>query len=91
MQSSPSPAGRRIPAQPVIAVVGATGAVGVEILHCLEKRRFPYAKVRGFASGRSAGKQLPFAGGSLTVEELTESSFEGVDLAFFSAGGSISR
>jgi len=91
MQSNPSPAGRRIPAQPVIAVVGATGAVGIEILQCLEKRRFPYAKVRALASGRSAGKQLPFAGGSITVEELTESSFEGVDLAFFSAGGSISR
>lgn len=91
MQPNPSPAGRRIPAQPVIAVVGATGAVGIEILQCLEKRRFPHAKVRALASGRSAGKQLPFAGGSITVEELTESSFEGVDLAFFSAGGSISR
>lgn len=91
MQSSPNPVGRRIPAQPVIAVVGVTGAVGIEILQCLQKRRFPYAKVRGFASGRSAGKQLPFAGGSVTVEELSESSFDGVDLAFFSAGSSISR
>ncbi len=82
---------RRIPAKPVIAVVGATGAVGVEILLCLEKRRFPYSGVRALASGRSAGKKLPFAGGSLTVEELNESSFDGVDLALFSAGGATSR
>jgi aspartate-semialdehyde dehydrogenase len=82
---------RRLPTQPVIAVVGATGAVGVEILQCLEKRRFPFAEVRALASGRSAGKTLPFNGGLLTVTELDEGSFDGVDLALFSAGGSISR
>ena len=82
---------RRMPERPVIAVVGATGAVGVEILQCLEKRKFPYASVRALASARSAGKKLPFAGGSLTVEELTESSFDGVNLALFSAGSSTSK
>jgi aspartate-semialdehyde dehydrogenase len=82
---------RSIPARPVIAVVGATGAVGVEILHCLEKRKFPYASVRALASARSAGKQLPFAGKSITVTELTESSFDGVNLALFSAGGATSK
>ncbi|MBX5463183.1 MAG: aspartate-semialdehyde dehydrogenase [Steroidobacteraceae bacterium] len=80
-----------MPANPVIAVVGATGAVGVEILQCLEKRKFPYASVRALASARSAGKQLPFAGKSLTVEELTEKSFEGVHLALFSAGSGTSK
>jgi aspartate-semialdehyde dehydrogenase len=82
---------RPLPARPVIAVVGATGAVGVEILKCLETRKFPYASVRALASARSAGKKLPFAGGLLTVEELTESSFDGVNLALFSAGGSTSK
>lgn len=81
----------RLPARPVIAVVGATGAVGVEILHCLEKRKFPCSEVRALASSRSAGKQLPFAGKSVTVTELTEQSFDGVHLALFSAGGSTSR
>src|SRR5688572_13162637 len=91
--SSPSAAGPagRLPAKPVIAVVGATGAVGVEILNCLEKRKFPYTEVRALASARSAGKQLPFAGKSVTVTELTESSFDGVHLALFSAGGSTSK
>jgi aspartate-semialdehyde dehydrogenase len=82
---------RRIPARPVIAVVGATGAVGVEILQCLEKRKFPYSSVRALASARSAGKRLPFDGKSIVVEELTESSFDGVDLALFSAGGATSK
>jgi aspartate-semialdehyde dehydrogenase len=92
MQSAPA-AGqpRRIPAKPVVAVVGATGAVGVEILQCLEKRRFPLAGIRALASGRSAGKTLPFAGKSITVTELNEASFDGVDLALFSADGSTSR
>jgi aspartate-semialdehyde dehydrogenase len=82
---------RRIPARPVVAVVGATGAVGVEILQCLEKRRFPLSEIRALASARSAGKTLPFAGKSITVTELNESSFDGVDLALFSAGGATSR
>jgi aspartate-semialdehyde dehydrogenase len=92
MQSAPAAGhSRRLPAKPVIAVVGATGAVGVEILQCLEKRRFPFAEVRALASSRSAGKTLPFNGRSLAVTELDESSFDGVDLALFSAGGSTSR
>jgi aspartate-semialdehyde dehydrogenase len=81
----------RIPARPVIAVVGATGAVGVEILQCLEKRRFPFSSIRALASARSAGKKLPFGKQSLTVEELTESSFDGVNLALFSAGSATSK
>jgi len=91
MSSAPATGPRRIPAKPVIAVVGATGAVGVEILSCLEKRRFPHSSVRALASARSAGKKLPFAGGSVTVTELNDASFDGVDLALFSAGGSTSR
>jgi aspartate-semialdehyde dehydrogenase len=81
----------RLPAKPVIAIVGATGAVGVEILSCIEKRKFPYAEIRALASARSAGKQLPFAGKSVTVTELTEKSFDGVHLALFSAGSATSK
>ena len=81
----------RLPAKPVIAVVGATGAVGVEILNCIEKRNFPYSEIRALASARSAGKQLPFAGKSVTVTQLNEHSFDGVHLALFSAGGATSR
>lgn len=73
-----------------IAIVGATGAVGVEILTCLEQRNFPVKSLKLLASARSAGKQVTFRGEQLTVEELTENSFNGVDIALFSAGGSIS-
>jgi len=76
---------------PVVAIVGATGAVGVELLRCLEARRFPLAELRLFASSRSAGKQLEFRGQALTVRELAEDSFQGVDIALFSAGGATSR
>jgi aspartate-semialdehyde dehydrogenase len=65
--------------------------VGVELLKLLEKRSFPIAKLTLLASARSAGKSLPFGGESLVVHELTEDSFQGVDLALFSAGGSISK
>jgi aspartate-semialdehyde dehydrogenase len=75
----------------VVAIVGATGAVGVELIRCLEERRFPLAQLRLFASARSAGKTLPFRGESLAVRELTESSFAGVDIALFSAGGGTSK
>jgi len=78
-------------AAPVVAIVGATGAVGVELLRCLEQRRFPLAELRLFASSRSAGKTLEFRGRPLTVRELGEDSFAGVDLALFSAGGATSR
>jgi aspartate-semialdehyde dehydrogenase len=76
---------------PVVAVVGATGAVGVELMQCLERRRFPLSNLRLFASARSAGKTLPFRGKPVVVEELTEDSFRGVNIALFSAGGSQSK
>jgi aspartate-semialdehyde dehydrogenase len=83
--------GRPSSSAPVVAVVGATGAVGVELMQCLEQRRFPLSNLRLFASARSAGKTLPFKGKPLTVEELTEDSFRGIDIALFSAGGSQSK
>jgi aspartate-semialdehyde dehydrogenase len=76
---------------PVVAIVGATGAVGVELLRCLEQRKFPLAELRLFASTRSAGKMLDFRGTKLSVRELTDGSFEGIDLALFSAGSSTSK
>ena len=83
--------GRPFSSAPVVAVVGATGAVGVELMQCLEQRRFPLSNLRLFASARSAGKTLPFKGKPVTVEELTEDSFRGIDIALFSAGGSQSK
>jgi aspartate-semialdehyde dehydrogenase len=82
---------KAMPARPVVAVAGATGAVGVEMLRVLEQRSFPASEVRALASSRSAGRSVPFAGGELVVEEMTEASFEGVDIALFSAGAEISR
>lgn len=76
---------------PRVAIVGATGAVGVELLSCLETRNFPLASLKLLASHRSAGKQVSFRGNMLTVEELTNDSFHDVDIALFSAGGDISR
>lgn len=76
---------------PIVAIVGATGAVGVEFLRCLEERNFPLTELRLFASARSAGKHMAFRGQSLVVHELTEQSFSGVDIALFSAGGSLSK
>ena len=75
----------------VVAIVGATGAVGVELIRCLEERRFPLSELRLFASARSAGKMLAFRGQALAVRELNEHSFSGVDIALFSAGGSTSK
>jgi aspartate-semialdehyde dehydrogenase len=74
-----------------IAVVGATGAVGVEILRVLERRNFPVASLKLLASKRSAGKTLDFKGKPHAVEELTAAAFKGVDIAFFSAGATRSR
>jgi len=82
--------GSAVPA-PVVAIVGATGAVGVELIRCLELRRFPLSELRLFASARSAGKTLPYRGQQLTVRKLEEDSFRGVDVALFSAGGSTSK
>ncbi|MDP3431055.1 MAG: aspartate-semialdehyde dehydrogenase, partial [Desulfomicrobium sp.] len=76
---------------PVVAVVGATGAVGREMLDTLFRRNFPHAEVRALASSRSAGTKVEFGSKKLTVQELTEDSFNGVDLALFSAGGSTSE
>ncbi|MFN3408524.1 MAG: aspartate-semialdehyde dehydrogenase [Limisphaerales bacterium] len=76
---------------PHVAVVGATGAVGIEMIKTLEKRNFPVGKLTLLASARSAGKKLKFKGADVTVQELTRDSFGGVDIALFSAGGSISR
>ena len=82
---------KAMPARPVVAVAGATGAVGMEMLKVLEQRGFPASQVRALASSRSAGKRVPFAGGDIVVEEMTEASFEGVDIALFSAGADVSR
>jgi aspartate-semialdehyde dehydrogenase len=76
---------------PHVAVVGATGAVGIEMIRTLEKRKFPVAKLTLLASARSAGKKLKFRGKDVTVGELTKDSFKGVDIALFSAGGIISK
>ena len=77
--------------KPYIAIVGATGAVGVEMIQTLEKRKFPVGQLTLLASARSAGKQMPFRGRPVTVRELTAGSFQGVDIALFSAGGAISK
>jgi len=74
-----------------IAVVGATGAVGQEILCVLERRNFPVASLRPISSARSAGKSVRFRNESVPVQQLDEDSFEKIDVAFFSAGGEISR
>src|SRR3954449_3513010 len=76
---------------PRVAVVGATGAVGPEVLAILAERGFPAAEVVPFASARSAGRRVPFAGGELEVRELTDDSLAGFDLALFSAGGGTSK
>ena len=75
----------------VVAVVGATGAVGNEMIETLEKRDFPVDKIRFFASENSAGKKLKFRGKEVTVESINENSFKGIDIALFSAGGERSR
>ena len=76
---------------PHVAVVGATGAVGIEMLKTLEKRNFPVGKLTLLASARSVGKKLKFRGQDITVTELTKDSFAGIDIALFSAGGGISK
>src|SRR5438067_12900817 len=74
-----------------VAIAGATGAVGQEFLTVLAERNFPIRNLKLLASARSAGKQVQFKGQTYTVEELTHDSFKDVKIAFFSAGGSISR
>jgi len=74
-----------------VAIVGATGAVGREFVGCLESRGVPLASLKLLASARSAGQKQNFRGQELTVEELTDKSFDGVDIALFSAGSGISK
>ena len=73
-----------------IAIVGATGAVGEEMLNCLAERNFPMSKLTLLASARSAGQTRTFRGEEITIKELTHDCFEGIDIALFSAGGGIS-
>jgi aspartate-semialdehyde dehydrogenase len=76
---------------PVVAIAGVTGAVGAEFIATMNKRAFPVGKLKALASARSAGKTIDFRGQKIVIEELNEKSFEGVDIALFSAGGGISR
>ena len=74
-----------------VAIVGATGAVGQEFLTVLAERKFPIKSLKLLASSRSAGKTVTWQGKPYTIEELTKDSFKGIQIAFFSAGGSISK
>src|SRR2546423_10747633 len=74
-----------------VAIVGATGAVGQELLTVLAERKFPVKNLKLLASARSAGKMQTFLDRPYTIEELTKDSFKDVQFAFFSAGGSISK
>ena len=74
-----------------VAVVGATGAVGTEMLSVLEERKFPVERVCPLSSSKSAGGKVPFRGDDVKVELLTEESFRGVDVALFSAGAAVSK
>jgi aspartate-semialdehyde dehydrogenase len=76
---------------PVVAIAGVTGAVGAEFIATMDKRGFRVGKLKALASARSAGKTLDFRGRKIVIEELDENSFEGVDIALFSAGGGVSR
>lgn len=91
------PWNKEMPAHPVVAVAGATGAVGREFMNVLHDLDFPAAEVRALASERSAGSFLEFGGcgsvpaGNLVVEKMTPESFQGVDIALFSAGAGVSK
>lgn len=74
-----------------VAIVGATGAVGIELLRVMERRDFPVSDLRLLATARSAGKELEFRGENFCVEALTENSFDEIDLAFFSAGAATAK
>src|SRR5437773_2992048 len=74
-----------------IAIVGATGAAGTELLRVLERRNFPVASLRPIGSARSVGKPVQFCGESIAVEKLGPGSFGKIDIAFFSVGGDVSR
>jgi len=74
-----------------VAIAGATGAVGNQMISCLEERKFPIKHIKLLASSRSVGLKVDYRGNSVAVEELTDSSFKGVDIALFSAGGGTSE
>ena len=74
-----------------VAVLGASGAVGQELLQLLDEREFPIADLKLLASTRSAGSRQPWKGADHLVEEVTAAAFHGVDLVLASAGGSVSR
>ena len=74
-----------------IAVAGATGAVGNQMISCLEERNFPVKSIKFLASKRSVGRKLRFKGDLLEVQELTKNSFKKMDIALFSAGGAASK
>ena len=76
---------------PVVAIAGVTGAVGRQFIATLNKRAFPVKKLKALASSRSAGQKIDFRGETITIEELRENSFEGVDIALFSAGSGVSQ
>jgi len=76
---------------PVVAIAGVTGAVGAEFIATMDRRGFRVGQLKALASARSAGNTIDFRGRRIVIEELTEHSFNGVDIALFSAGGSISR
>src|ERR1700720_805855 len=76
---------------PVVAIAGVTGAVGREFIATLNKRGFPVKQLKALASARSAGKTVDFRGERIAIEELREDSFDGVDIALFSAGSHVSR
>jgi aspartate-semialdehyde dehydrogenase len=76
---------------PVVAIAGVTGAVGAEFIATMDRRGFRVGRLKALASARSAGKTVGFRGQTIVVEELTENSFEGVDIALFSAGGGTAR
>src|SRR6516162_5180 len=76
---------------PVVAIAGVTGAVGAEFMATMDKRGFRVGKLKALASARSAGKTLTFRGEEITIEELNADSFEGVDIALFSAGSGVSK
>src|SRR3978361_1242103 len=76
---------------PVVGIAGVTGAVGAEFIATMDRRGFRVGRLKALASARSAGKTVDFRGEKIVIEELTEKSFKGVDIALFSAGSGTSR
>ena len=82
---------RALPPSPSVAIVGATGAVGTEMIACLEKRKFPLSRLKLLASPRSAGKHAAFQGRDIRIDAMNGTSLEDVDIALFSAGSTTSK